>query len=59
MRVTRIMWMSMEESFLVEFANKTQTCLRYGRAFEVYGDYPPMWRKFSRAMDAKGDWYVC
>lgn len=57
MAIRKIMWQSMEEQFLIEFANGNQTYLSYSLAKENYESYLPVWSKFSSAMGQSDDWF--
>lgn len=56
MRIEQLVYWKIEESFLIEFANGSQTTISYGRAAEVYESYPPVWKLFTEALNKPGEW---
>jgi hypothetical protein len=58
MKITKILWLKMEEEFLVEFANNSQTRLRYSKATEIYQNHAPVWTWFEKAMHQPGTWFT-
>lgn len=55
MRIYSVQYDRMMESFRIEFANGSQTELRYGRAAEVYENYAPVWKWFQEAVRKAGE----